>query len=66
MIGKVIVSSFKECLSETFSIIVSITAFGSIAKLMASFEMTQTIAQAIVDLLEGTPSKFSSKFHSQI
>jgi L-lactate permease len=51
--------SFKEAWHETYSILISITAFAAMAKLMIAFEMTQSIAQTIVDGLRGAPNVYA-------
>jgi L-lactate permease len=58
-IREVLLESFKEAFDETISVLVSITAFASMAKLMASFEMTQTIALFFVKGLSGSPALYA-------
>lgn len=59
MIKTVIKECFLEAFHESQSVLISITAFASMAKLMASFEMTQTIALTFVDGLSSTPSLYA-------
>eukprot|EP01006_Ploeotia_vitrea_P030421 TRINITY_DN62854_c0_g1_i2.p2 TRINITY_DN62854_c0_g1~~TRINITY_DN62854_c0_g1_i2.p2 ORF type:complete len:173 (+),score=101.05 TRINITY_DN62854_c0_g1_i2:404-922(+) len=51
--------AFTEAIKDVLPVLFSITSFASIAKLMGQFEMTQQIAQSIVDVLDGTPALYA-------
>lgn len=51
--------AFWDSLYESIPVMVSIGCYASIAVLMSSFQMTQTIALAIVDALSGAPIAFT-------
>ena len=51
--------SVAEAFGDTFSVIISITSFAAIAKIMVDFGMSQTIADAIVDGLINVPALYA-------
>ena len=52
-------TAFTDSAEEVLPVIVSITSFASLAKLMGRFEMTQAIAIKIVDSLSSVPALYS-------
>lgn len=52
-------TAFSDSAEEVLPVIVSITSFASLAKLMGRFEMTQAIALKIVQTLSSVPSLYA-------
>eukprot|EP01083_Nonionella_stella_P168600 569671_1 len=54
----VLVQAFKKSIGEALPVMLSIGCYASIAKVMAAFHMTQTVANGIVAALEDAPQVY--------
>ena len=57
--GECLADAANEAFGEVLPVIISITSFASLAKLMGRFEMTQALALVLVDMLSGAPGLYA-------
>ena len=56
---QVLFQAWNDSVGDGIPVVISITSFGSIARLMGQFEMTQSIAMAIVNALQSSPGVYA-------